>query len=89
MRKGEAPINTIEIPILAGYVIGGSSLAAVKVVGSLTIVFDADNAWDTGNELAVTTVPVEVVSGNRWKAVVDYDSHPGAHHEHYGSPRRL
>jgi len=77
MRKGEAPINTIEMTIPAGYVIGGQQLSAGKVVGSLTILFDADNAWDTGNQLAVTVVPVEVVSGNRWKAVVDYDANSG------------
>lgn len=77
MRKGEAPINTIEMTIPAGYVIGGQQLSAGKVVGSLDIVFDANNIWDTGNELAVTTVPVEVVSGNRWKAVVDYDANSG------------
>ena len=76
-RQGEAPINTIEMTIPAGYVIGGQQLSAGKVVGSLAIVFDADNIWDTGNNLAVTTVPVEVVSGNKWQAVVDYDSNSG------------
>ena len=77
MRKGEAPINTIEMTIPAGYIIGGQQLPADTIVGSLEIVFDANNIWDTGNELVVTTVPVVVVSGNRAKAVVDYDANSG------------
>ena len=63
MRKGEAPINTIEMTIPAGYIVGGQQLPAGTVVGSLAIVFDANNIWDTGNELTVSTVPVVVVSG--------------------------
>ena len=62
MRRGEAPINTIEMTIPAGYIIGGRQMAAGTVVGSLDIVFDANNIWDTGNELTVTTVPLELVS---------------------------
>ena len=77
MRQGEAPINTIEMTIPAGYVIGGQQLTEGAVVGSLAITFKANNPWDTGNELNVETVPVVVVSGNRWKAVVNYDLNSG------------
>ncbi|MCH7714233.1 MAG: prepilin-type N-terminal cleavage/methylation domain-containing protein, partial [Chloroflexi bacterium] len=39
MRQGEAPINTIEMTIPAGYVIGGQQLTEGAVVGSLAITF--------------------------------------------------
>lgn len=77
MRQGESPINTIKMTIPAGYVIGGQQLSVGAVVGSLEIKFEADNPWDTGNELTITSVPVEVVSGDLWKAVVNYDRNTG------------
>ena len=63
--------------IPAGYIIGGQQLPEDSVVGSLEIKFEANNTWDTGNELTVTAVPVVVVSGNQWKAEVNYDSNTG------------
>ena len=77
MRKNEAPINSFEMVIPAGYVIGGQGLAVDTVVGTLAIVLDANNPWDTGLELTVTTVDVVVVSENQWKAVVAYDANTG------------
>ena len=77
MRKDEAPINTIKIIIPAGYIIGGQQLSPDDVVGSLVIVFGADNPWDTGNKLTVAKADVKVVSANEWKIDVTYDTNTG------------
>ena len=77
MRKHEAPINEIRMIIPAGYIIGGQGLSADVRVGTLVIVFDANNPWDTGNDLTVDTFDVVVVSANEWAVTVDYDQNDG------------
>ena len=46
-------------------------------VGTLEIMFDANNPWDTGSELTVDTFDVVVVSANKWAVTVDYDQNSG------------
>ena len=77
MRKDEAPINEIQVVIPGGYIIGGQGLSQGVPVGTLEIVFDANNPWDTGSELTVDTFDVVVVSGNVWAVTVDYDQNDG------------
>lgn len=77
MRKDEAPVNEIQVVIPGGYIIGGQGLSADVQVGTLEIVFDANNPWDTGSELTVDAFDVVVVSENKWAVTVDYDQNDG------------
>lgn len=77
MRKDEAPIEEIQVVIPGGYIIGGQGLSADVQVGTLEIMFDANNPWDTGSELTVDTFDVVVVSANKWAVTVDYDQNSG------------
>ena len=72
MAKNRAAIETLQTQIPAGVIIGGQSLAAGAVVGSLEITFGVDNPWKSGHEVSVDADVVATGRAHEWVIVPDY-----------------
>ena len=71
MSKNRAAIETLQMQIPAGVIIGGQSLAAGAVVGRLEITFGVDNPWKSGHELSVDADGVATGRTHEWESVPD------------------
>lgn len=69
MSKNRAAIETLQTQIPAGVILGGQSLAAGAVVGSLEITFGVDNPWKSGHELSVDADVVATGRAHKWEIV--------------------
>ena len=73
MKKNEAAVELLVIDIPAGYTMGGQSLPAGQVLGTLEGSFAADNPWDAGYTISFFGILETTGSANRWQLEVDYD----------------
>ena len=73
MKKNEAALELLHIDIPAGYTIGGQSLPAGQVIGTLEGSYASDNPWDTGQTISFFGILETTGSANRWQLKVDYD----------------
>jgi len=73
MKKNETALQIMEIQIPAGYSLGGQSVVAGSLMGTLTGSILTDNPWKAGSPLPLSGQLLATGSSNEWKLSVDYD----------------
>ena len=73
-NKSQAAIEVLTLDLPAGYTIGGQSLSADKVLGTLAGTFSGDNPWEIGQLITFGGTLKPTGLANEWTLEITYDT---------------